>query len=60
MPLQPPLTKRAEAPGALTAALAEIEVVANELCDHLADEQFARVARIRALAKSAMAMNGDH
>lgn len=48
------------ATAAATATFAEIAALANELCAHLADEPFATAARIRALAESAMATNGEH
>ncbi|MFG2975906.1 hypothetical protein ACGFYY_23385 [Streptomyces sp. NPDC048331] len=49
-----------EATAAITATFAEIAALANHLCDHLADEQFEAAARIRALAQTATATNGDH
>lgn len=51
-------TPRAAA--AVTATFAEIAALANELCDHLADEPFATAAHIRALAETSMATNGEH
>ncbi|WKV74190.1 hypothetical protein AW27_023400 [Streptomyces sp. PCS3-D2] len=60
VPLQPPLMTTTDATAAVTATFAEIAALANKLCDHLADAQFETAARIRALAESAAATNGEH